>query len=204
MKNVVLQNEDTRYKFEVIPETKTCSERVSVTCEKKLMTGHGTMSHDYMSVERSEEKLKKLLEDGYIKFRTVHEVSWYATRPNNTPYEEIWEVKEGFFIPKESHSVSVTTINGQTYELADLWGKGISWPTKYYIGKDASDKENGCYYAKAVISDGEYKGTYCFMYKHYPDRGEVEDDLLDVISGLDGGGQKTRETEDGGYYIVTF
>lgn len=203
MKNVILQKEDTRYAFTDLLDKSSGKQSVCVAHETKLPTGHGTMSHDYVSVEKAEEKIKKLINDGFIQFRSVSEVSWYATRPNNTPYEEVWEVKDGFFIPKESHSASVTTIDGKECKLVDLWGKGIGWPTKYYIGK-LENEDGDWHLAKAVISDGEYKGTYCFEYENYPDRGEVEDDLLNLLSNMELNRQEAIAMAAGGYYVVTY
>lgn len=185
MKNVILQKEDTRYAFTGLLDRPTDKRKVCVAHETKFSSGHGTMSHDYISVEKAEAKVRDLIEEGYIKFRTVSEVSWYATRPNNTPYEETWEIKDGFFIPKESHSVSVTTIDGNRCALVDFWGDGIGWTTKYYVGRK-KDEDGEWYYAKAVVSDGEYKGTYCFEYgDRCPDRDEVENDLTNHLSALD-------------------
>ncbi len=68
----------------------------SVTHER-MMTFGSSESTEITTREKGNELYKKLIADGFHRFRKYKEVSWYATRENNTPYEETW-ITEGIYL----------------------------------------------------------------------------------------------------------
>ena len=54
---------------------------------------------EYISEEQFKEEYANLISRGYKQFRNPREVSWYATRENNTPYEETWIIEGDYLIP---------------------------------------------------------------------------------------------------------
>lgn len=60
------------------------------------------MSTYYVTKEYGNGLYLRLLEDGFARFRTLLEVSWYATLENNTPYEEEWKIEGIYFVPVKS------------------------------------------------------------------------------------------------------
>lgn len=64
-----------------------------------------SLSYRQVTKEQGNDYYKLLIEEGYHRFRSLNEVSWYATIENNTPYEEEWTTDGIYFIPVRSHSI---------------------------------------------------------------------------------------------------
>lgn len=129
------------------------------------------------SKENLAEEIANQKEQGYMEFRNVEEVSWYATVANNTPYEEKWKKKDGMLIPIESHSVGITTFQGNSYKSVDEWEVDDE---TYLIGR-ATDDET-FFYARVVSTCEDWHGKYAYEFEHHPTRKEVEDTYLNDIS----------------------
>lgn len=80
---VIIQKENIRYTF--------------------IQEEHGsTVSFENTTREKGNELYKKLMADGFKRFRDISEVTWYATSENNTPYEEKWKIEGRYLIPIKS------------------------------------------------------------------------------------------------------
>ena len=99
MKNiVVIQKDSTRY---VMFESHYKSEEIFV--ESRYASEFGeTVRHEYVSRKKANELYVEMINKGFKRFRNIHEVSWYATRKNNTPFEEKWKTEGIWFIPIKS------------------------------------------------------------------------------------------------------
>lgn len=91
-KVITLQKDHSRYIF--VNE----NGRFFVEREQCLTTG-SSFSRDRVSREAGNELYKSLIEKGFLRFRNVKEVSWYATTENNTPFDEVWKIENGYLVP---------------------------------------------------------------------------------------------------------
>lgn len=95
MARVIIQKEDTRYTFS------QSNGRYCIITEKMFQVG-GSMSFRYVSKEEGNRFYLESMAEGFKRFRNIYEVSWYATRENNTPYAEEWIVDGNYLIPIKS------------------------------------------------------------------------------------------------------
>lgn len=100
MKPVILQKEKTRYTFRQ-SKTNTGNPLYCIESEVLLTTG-SCVSYRYVTKETGNEFYKNMVSKGFHRFRNVHEVSWYATTENNTPYDEEWKIDGILLIPVRS------------------------------------------------------------------------------------------------------
>lgn len=103
LNNVTLQKDSIRYTFRYDNER----ENYAVQREEMYVTG-ASMSTQRLNPERALARFNELKEQGFLQFRNAQEVSWYATRYNNTPYPEVWETKDGYLVPIESRSAGIS------------------------------------------------------------------------------------------------
>ena len=171
-KYVALQSDAYR-RIYVYSEDKN---KYDITMEHALLFG-SSMQFDIATLEQALEQMEDLKKKGFLMFRKPSEVSWYATRENNTPYEEQWEVKDGYYVPVNSHSADVYTFDGVICSFVDQW-LDISTDTKYVLGQCKEDKD--FYYARVIE---EYK-KYEYEFDHKPERKEVEDRHIDNIAAI--------------------
>lgn len=92
IKVTVIQKDSTRYKFT------RYEKRCEVEVQQMGIFG-ASVSSRYVSPEAGNTLYKELMAKGFKRFRNVREVSWYATRPNNTEYEETWKVEGDYLVP---------------------------------------------------------------------------------------------------------
>lgn len=97
MKVTVIQKDSERYSF-VQDAFNDGTPRYCIKRETMMVFGGG-ISYEYVSKEKGNSLYKELMAKGFHQFRSVREVSWYATRENNTPYAEEWQTDEKYFIP---------------------------------------------------------------------------------------------------------
>lgn len=99
MSYIVIQKDHSRYTF-IQSDT---APKYSIHIEQLCISGLGSsLCFEYPTKERGNELYKKLMADGFKKFRNMNEVSWYATVENNTPYDEEWKVEGQYLIPVNS------------------------------------------------------------------------------------------------------
>lgn len=91
----VLQKDNVRYTFNPV---KMPDGRYQVTYEYNMVFG-SSMSYEYYKKDAGNSLYKKLLENGFKRFRSWDEVSWYATVENNTPYAQEWTTEGIWFVP---------------------------------------------------------------------------------------------------------
>ena len=96
----VLQKGNLRYSFE------KHLGQVRITRYENLGLGASVM-RETVSAEEAAETFDDLLRQGWHKFRSLAEVSWYATVRNNTPYKEEWTVKGQYLVPVNSRAANV-------------------------------------------------------------------------------------------------
>ena len=97
-----LQRDNVRYTFQY--EADANQYRV----QREHMLGLGSeVSSTRHSAEEGLSRFSELKENGFLEFRNANEVSWYATTDNNTGHPEVWEARDGYLIPINSHSAGV-------------------------------------------------------------------------------------------------
>lgn len=107
-KVTVLQKGNDRYTFRAgsISYDPNAPEIYSVTREHLMTTG----SSEYTEIttkDKGNALYKKLIADGFHRFRSYKDVSWYATCENNTPYEEVWKTEGIYLIPVVSRILDI-------------------------------------------------------------------------------------------------
>lgn len=100
-KITVLQKDSDRYTFifdDSRPEdTNLCTCGRHRISHEHMMTFGAGQTTENTTKERGNAFYKELIQKGFHRFRKLSEVSWYATRENNTPYEETW-ITEGIYL----------------------------------------------------------------------------------------------------------
>lgn len=105
----VIQKDRTRHTFMVreyytligsqrIPSGKP---RYVIETEECLTTGGFIYSRD-VTKEEGNKFYTDMIEKGFKQFRNGKEISWYATIPNNTPWEEEWTTDGKYLVPIKS------------------------------------------------------------------------------------------------------
>ena len=104
IKRVTIQKENTRYVFddEVGSDGK---HYYFVTTWQCMSTGAG-VHQSATTKERGNALYQKSIRDGFKRFRNEREVSWYATRENNTGYPEEWITEGIYFVPIQSRGIT--------------------------------------------------------------------------------------------------
>lgn len=95
IKVIVLQKDSIRY-------TLTRYESRFWVDRQEMGIFGASASARFMSPAQGNGLYMDLLDKGFKQFRSLAEVSWYATRPNNTPYEETWKVDGDYLVPVAS------------------------------------------------------------------------------------------------------
>lgn len=101
MKTQVLQKGKVRYTF--IPSKDGGLH--TIDCDQMTYAGAAHYSKQVTAEQGNKIFSDLVLNKGFKLFRSLHEVSWYATIENNTPYKEEWAVQGAYLIPLNSHSV---------------------------------------------------------------------------------------------------
>ena len=108
---VIIQKENIRYTFIQEEHGSTLTpwgyigeikQYYKIKREYLLCAGGSTVSFENTTREKGNELYKKLMADGFKRFRDISEVTWYATSENNTPYEEEWKIEGRYLIPIKS------------------------------------------------------------------------------------------------------
>ena len=101
----VLQKNRSRYEFIKGVYRGSGNPRYTVKVEH-LGIGGSSVSYRDVSKEAGNKLYLELIEKGFKQFRNAHEVSWYATIENNTPYDEEWTTEGKFLVPIKSESIA--------------------------------------------------------------------------------------------------
>ena len=96
----VIQKGETRYAF-VVKEYSSGKPRYVIETEQCLTHG-GTFYSRNVTKEQGNKFYMEMIGKGFKQFRNAREVSWYATIPNNTPYEEEWVTDGKYLVPIKS------------------------------------------------------------------------------------------------------
>ena len=95
-KVTTIQKGNVRYTFKAYDNGKCFIET-----EQNLTTG-ASLFWRTVSAEHGNEFYKRAMAEGFRRFRNINEVSWYATKDNNTPYEEEWVTDGIYLVPVKS------------------------------------------------------------------------------------------------------
>lgn len=169
---VALQKENFRYVYQYHAD----QNKYSVTREHMYDLG-SSMSVDYTAKESAPVQIAEIKERGYLQFRNPAEVSWYATRENNTPYDEQWEVKNGYLIPINSHSTDVYTFSGTVCRFVDQW-LDMGSDVTYLLVQCKEDED--FYYARVLDENKKFE----YEFDHKPTHTEVMDMHIDNIAEI--------------------
>lgn len=101
MKTQVIQKGKVRYTF--IPNKDGGLH--TLQCDQKMYLGDARYDKQVTTEQGNAIFKDMIINHGFKLFRSLHEVSWYATTENNTPYEEEWITQGIYLVPVNSHSV---------------------------------------------------------------------------------------------------
>ena len=104
MAYTVIQKDTTRYVFST-NKTESGAVYYTIDTEECLFTG-SSFSRRAVTKEEGNRFYLERMAKGFKRFRNAREVSWYATIPNNTPYEEEWTTSGQYLVPIRSRSIA--------------------------------------------------------------------------------------------------
>lgn len=101
-KITVLQKENNRYAF-IFDDSRESSSCGRYRIERRTLLSTGATAYTENTTKEDGNALyRELISNGFYRFRSVREVSWYATCPNNTPRKEEWKTEGIYLVPIQS------------------------------------------------------------------------------------------------------
>lgn len=102
---ITIQKDSTRYSF-YTKRTNTGDPIYCIQTEQMYSLG-ASLSYQYVTKDNGNQFYKDRMASGFKRFRNAREISWYATRENNTPFVEQWEIQGDYLVPIISRSLGM-------------------------------------------------------------------------------------------------